>query len=356
MFRCVMSIHGIRTRGVWQKDLAPKLARNGFVPYALDYGEFSALKLLLGSARASKLEWLRTEYERVTAEAQVTRPSIIAHSFGTYLVADLLRKYPELVFDKIILAGSIVDCSFDWGSLIDTGQVNLVRNDYGSLDRWPRIAGWCIPRSGASGTRGFTTAHPALIQKQFPHHGHSDYFHRNHFEHYWIPTLKRVVVGRKDLRGFTDTLDVACQTITGRLGLVAGLVRANIFVLDENGDLRIPEGLTHNMSSATERTISMVPGRGCTGTAFQERTQTVAFMMTDWGDHTIPGTELAKVDKRLKWIISTPIPDPDVAGGVLGVFNVDCLDVMKSPAEISPLFGDLQWTAKRIAVEFHKLA
>ena len=113
-YRSVMSLHGIRTRGVWQKDLVPVLARQGLVPWALDYGNFGATKFLRKGARLEKVTWLRSEYERVMAEGKVSRPSIIAHSFGTYLVAALLIKYPELVFDKIILTGSIVDRDFDW--------------------------------------------------------------------------------------------------------------------------------------------------------------------------------------------------------------------------------------------------
>ena len=39
----VISLHGIRTRGPWQKDIAPLLAENGFVPHPLDFGYFMAL-------------------------------------------------------------------------------------------------------------------------------------------------------------------------------------------------------------------------------------------------------------------------------------------------------------------------
>jgi len=116
MLRAVISLHGIRTRGVWQKDLAPVLALRGFVPYALDYDYLSLFKFASRRTRASRLEWLRREYERVTAEAGVHRPSIIAHSFGTYLVANLLEKYGELRFDKVIFAGCIVGTKYDWSS------------------------------------------------------------------------------------------------------------------------------------------------------------------------------------------------------------------------------------------------
>jgi pimeloyl-ACP methyl ester carboxylesterase len=202
MFRCVISLHGIRTRGVWQKDLAPVLARHGLIPYALDYGSFSIFKFACRRARDRRVEWLRSEYERVTSDAKVQRPSVVAHSFGTYLVSALLVKYPELHFDKIIFSGSIVDRNFDWGSKLEAGQVNFVRNDYGSLDRWPRLARYLVRDSGASGTDGFLRRHPGLMGQRFERHTHSDYFHRAHFTSWLDWRLRCPTNTRKTRRQF----------------------------------------------------------------------------------------------------------------------------------------------------------
>ncbi len=355
MYRSVISLHGIRTRGVWQKDLAPVLARQGLVPWALDYGRFRVDQFLRNGARQKKLEWLRHEYERVTAEASSQRPSIIAHSFGSYLVAALLTKYKELRFDKVILTGSIVDRAFDWPSLLSSGQVNLVRNDYGALDRIPGLAALSVSDCGDSGRQGFSKKHPRLIEQKFPRHGHSDYFHRQHFVQYWIPTLKRVVVSAAERPRITDLLDMAAQTAADRLGLSPDLVRANTFVPDERDVLHIPEGLSHNMTDPTELTVTMASGQGAAGVAFQKRVQTIAIFQANWGAHTLPGTQLAKVCKRLKWVISTPIPDPDMAGAVLGIFNIDGMDIVKQHVDLAPLLPDLLATAQVLAVTFKQL-
>ena len=66
------------------------------------------------------------------------------------------------------------------------------------------------------------------------------------------------------------------------------------------------------MNDPAERVGRDHPGTGCVGIAFHEREQTTAIMQRDWGTRPLPGTELAKVDKPLKWIVPTPIPDPDV--------------------------------------------
>ena len=70
----------------------------------------------------------------------------------------------------------------------------------------------------------------------------------------------------------------------------------------------------------------------------------------------MPGSELAKVNKRLKWIVSTPIPDPDLAGAVLGIVNVDGLEVGKRRDDLEPLFPDLSTTAEALALTFKELA
>ena len=344
-----MSLHGIRTRGVWQKDLVPVLALSSFVPYALDYGSFSVFKFASPWARNSKLEWLRKEYERVTAEARVQRPSIIAHSFGTYLVANLLHKYAELKFDKVILAGSIIKRDFDWDEIFRRGQVNSLRNDYGSLDPWPRLARYLVPSCGPSGTKGFTSRHPRLIQASFPSHKHSDYFHRHHFTTYWIPTLLTPVVSQADRAAFVETMDVAAQTVATRLNIDLQLIRANIFMPDGTGRLVIPDGLHYNMRNPQETAISIAPGTGCTGTAFAERTPTIAIMRRTWGPHTLPQSILTHVDARLRWIVSVPIPDPDVPGVVCGIFTVDCLDVASERQELEVLVEDLTAIAQAVS-------
>lgn len=307
-------------------------------------------------ARDGKLQWLRSEYERVTAEARIERPSIIAHSFGTYLVANLLLKYPEVRFDKVIFCGSIVAHAFDWVARINGGQINLMRNDYGTLDRWPRLARYLVRDSGPSGTIGFTAPPGSqIISTRFAHHRHSDYFHRRHFTENWIPTLLRTVVSVQERRQFTDALDLMVQAVSLRLGLRPELIRANVFVPDETSQLRIPEGLHYHMHDRDELNISIAPGTGCTGRAFSERTRAIALMQAGWGAHTLPSTELQKVDRRLQWIVSTPIPDPDVPGTVLGVMNVDGLDERKDLATLAALGPDLDRVAQTVALLFKRL-
>lgn len=100
----VITIHGIKTRGKWQKDITPFL--QNFIHEPLDFGNFLAVQLARTKSRNAKVEFFRDEYTRIARSDPY--PSIIAHSFGTYIVATAMERYPEIRFDRIIFCGSIV--------------------------------------------------------------------------------------------------------------------------------------------------------------------------------------------------------------------------------------------------------
>ncbi len=166
--RVVISIHGIRTRGEWQKKLVPMLARADFIPYAIDYGHFRAISLLRRSQRERAIDRLLRDYNDIVGESGDQRPSIIAHSFGTYQVAALIERYPNVRFDKVIFAASIVRSDFDWPRILAAGRVNYVENDFGGADVWPKVAARLISDGGNSGTVGFSRRDSLLNQRAIP--------------------------------------------------------------------------------------------------------------------------------------------------------------------------------------------
>ncbi len=187
--RLVMSIHGIRTRGKWQKEVNSQLQENGFKHEILDYDFFGAMRFLIPSQRARKVDWFRGEYERRVKEFG-TVPSVIAHSFGTYLVANAIEKYAELRFDRIILCGAIIRRDFDWDSLIRSGRVGAVLNEYGMKDIWAKIAEIFVVDAGASGAIGFDTSSSLIYQRRRPLFQHGDFFYPLNYAENWIPFLK----------------------------------------------------------------------------------------------------------------------------------------------------------------------
>jgi pimeloyl-ACP methyl ester carboxylesterase len=189
----VMSLHGIRTRGDWQKHLSPALAAEDFIPKPLDYGFFRAIQLVIPFMRDRKIKWLLEEYTHVMNEWGPHPPSIIAHSFGTYLVARTLQKHAEVKFDRVIFCGSIVEREYPWLTIFTRGQVTRVLNDYGGKDFWAKAAEWVVNDAGPSGAKGFKdTAGGRVVERFRPEFSHSDFFYTLNYANVWIPFLKGV--------------------------------------------------------------------------------------------------------------------------------------------------------------------
>jgi len=185
----IISLHGIRTAGAWQKQLATPIAAAGAIPVALDYGYFSALQLLTRSAREARVRWLRDEVERVRSRFPDRPLSMVAHSFGSYLTAALLEAHPAVSFATVLLAGSIVRSDYPWPALLASYRVGFVANSVGCRDPWPRIAHWCVPGAGDSGSSGFHGSHPALYQQYSARQRHDDHFNAGDVGACWLPML-----------------------------------------------------------------------------------------------------------------------------------------------------------------------
>ena len=165
--RYVFLLHGIKTRGKWEKDVSPLLSALGLVPVPLDFGYFGARHLVWPPSRKKKRQWLLNEYTRECDRLRCQSPSIVAHSFGCYLVASLLKKYSQVRFDRIIFCGSIVHPGYPWASLAANGQVRSVLNQYGGEDFWAWVVQWGVEDAGPSGYSGFAKP-AAVVQQQRP--------------------------------------------------------------------------------------------------------------------------------------------------------------------------------------------
>src|SRR5438105_3841065 len=83
-------------------------------PY--DFGRYGIHKFLCPSSNNKAVEEFYEWYNSIikdrnydiNAKDYLKRPSIVAHSLGSYLVGMCMLKYPEVKFDKIILCGSIL--------------------------------------------------------------------------------------------------------------------------------------------------------------------------------------------------------------------------------------------------------
>jgi hypothetical protein len=145
-----------------------------------------------------KIDWFRDEYEvrvdrhRATLGVGDGRRdlSIIAHSFGTWMVANAMLKYDTIRVDRLILCGSILPADFQWDVLFDRKQLTLLKHEYGLRDIWARVSRHAVPGTGNSGAVGFSTTDPRMRQEEFRLFRHSDFFTRTHMLEKWLPVLQ----------------------------------------------------------------------------------------------------------------------------------------------------------------------
>ena len=187
--KIIVSLHGIRTRGAWQKDLSPLISEQGWIYYPLDYGWFSVVFFIPGFFRKRKVEWFRARYNEIRNRYPDVIPSIVAHSFGTWILCKAMSKYKNLRFDKVILVGSIVPDNFDWKMLHDRNQFTSIRNDFGTKDVWAKFSKFFALGTGDSGFAGFAQAESWIRNEENPEYDHFSAFGYDHYLGEWIPFL-----------------------------------------------------------------------------------------------------------------------------------------------------------------------
>lgn len=197
--RVALTVHGIRTHATWQKTVTPILSNEGYTVVPHDFGKFGLLRFVREAARSKQIELLRQTYESVVANKQyllapedpTRRPSVIAHSFGAYIVGRCLQRYSWIRFDKVILCGSILPAEFDWSELFGRDQVNHVRNIRCMKDPWVPKAGWAAADAGSSGVGGFSYWGSLLDEVRRDDCSHSDFFTEADVRAHWLPFLQR---------------------------------------------------------------------------------------------------------------------------------------------------------------------
>jgi hypothetical protein len=196
----VIAIHGVRTHADWHKKFAQILNDRGNRFRLYDYGFYRLHRFLFSRSRQHQVNLFHEEFNRIILEHKdildlndpLRRPSVVAHSFGTFILGECLRKYRHVRFDKILLVGSILPCDFDWADIFAHEQANFVRNERGLYDWVVPLAPWVAKLTGPSGNDGFTFVGSGFEQDHFPKYGHSDFFWHGHITDKWLPFFSKM--------------------------------------------------------------------------------------------------------------------------------------------------------------------
>jgi pimeloyl-ACP methyl ester carboxylesterase len=230
----VVTLHGIRTRGEWQKRIAPLIASRGMIPVLLDYGYFNVFQFLNPWSRDKRVKWLRDEVAAVRNSYPHAPISLVGHSLGTFLIARLIEEETAFNFETVLFSGSIVRTDYPWKRLLIANRVNYVANYIAKKDVWPGIAKAVIGGAGRAGVDGFSDKHSALFQHTHPRYGHSDYFNPHTFESLWLPKL--TVPQRSMIECLNGLLIEATQVLKTAPATADCLLRARVFYRTRDAD------------------------------------------------------------------------------------------------------------------------
>lgn len=239
--KIVVTVHGIRTIGVWQENLASHLNLLGseFIAKSFRYRNLSALRLMNKKVRDRVAHSFSLHLDKLIIKYPDAEFYFFAHSFGTYLLANKLKELSHANAPKIksiVLAGSVLRRDFAWASVKHDLNVENIVNDCG-IDDFALVASQLlIPQFGAAGRFGFYTFEDEVVSNREHIGGHS-FFEKNHgfYEKYWLPLLtdNQVVeppkCNRSWLVSFTDNFleNAKVYTILLLIFLVIFLVIEN---------------------------------------------------------------------------------------------------------------------------------
>ncbi|MFQ5962851.1 MAG: hypothetical protein ACE5KZ_01035 [Candidatus Scalinduaceae bacterium] len=169
----------------------------------------------------------------------------------------------------------------------------------------------------------------------------------------YFPIIRFKAVKKEMTKLPKNTISELLKGITINVSRILNIpnekLRSNIFMLDENDYLKIPNGLHYNIGTPVELSIKIPPGYGSTGNAFLNKEPTIAILKEDWGKYILDDVEMQKVDKNLVWIVSMPIPSSGTLGEIIGVLNVDCLNLKKGRTDLERIVDDMWYWVNLIS-------
>ena len=189
----IILVHGIRDHALWQTEIRATLERNGFIVEATNYGRFGILRFLspFPFFRRQAIRQISEQVRIINQRYPGHRLSIIAHSFGTYVVSKMLQQHFDLRLHRLIFCGSVVPYKFTYEQIQDRFRGPII-NEVGARDPWPAIADSVTWGYGNAGTYGFRR--PLVRDRWHDGAGHGYFLTSGFCDKFWTPFLKDGIV------------------------------------------------------------------------------------------------------------------------------------------------------------------
>ena len=192
--KVLVTIHGIRSAAEWNADVTLVASANGWIVAPFRYGFINPDVFLSRDKRQAVVDQFRAFLADVRTLTGALTVSVLAHSFGTYVVMNYVTGFdrPPVLFDTVILTGAIVDRDLDLGTLF--GKVGHIINEVAPNDEW---VAWAKRANlgrdelfGNAGTEGFTHEPDRLTQYVSPIFSHTNVIQRDVMVSRWMPALE----------------------------------------------------------------------------------------------------------------------------------------------------------------------
>lgn len=180
----ILLIHGIRTEGHWAQRVANVLQSPTIKVHLIAFKEFvDIFRFWLPNTREPFIESLEQDIRDAIELYPDLKISVIAHSFGTYAIARVLKDHTDIRLHKLVLCGSVLPRNFRWKEIRSRLDRTII-NDCGARDWLPSMAKNLSWGYGSAGTYGFGSHY---VRDRFHDIGHSDYFKVEFVDRYWRP-------------------------------------------------------------------------------------------------------------------------------------------------------------------------
>lgn len=192
--RALITIHGIRTSADWNAEVCLNASANGWITAPFNYGYVESTIFANMSHRREIVDKFRDFAIRINRDFDIKDISVLAHSFGTYILMNYLKGFDgtPVSFDTVILTGAIVNENIDLGSL--SNKVSMFVNEKAPNDEWAgkaKIANFGKDELfGKAGINGFSSVHQNLIESSSNIVTHNNVIKRDVIVQRWLPTLE----------------------------------------------------------------------------------------------------------------------------------------------------------------------
>lgn len=204
----IITIHGIRRKNKWHKKLEEldEIDNDKHEVIPFDYGYFHLGKFLTKRSREKVISKFQQFYSD-NIDPDDPPPSIVCHSFGSFIWYSSIDKYPSIKFDRVLLCGTILNPSVNLAKYFKKKQIKQLRHEYGLKDGVVRFSKTVLgENAGDSGKSGFLNIpkkYKKYIEQEELSFDHSDYFLPLHMKTSWVPFL----IGGKTFKFNADILD-----------------------------------------------------------------------------------------------------------------------------------------------------